>query len=89
MNTAVDNEAYKNVVYTVQSTDVKHVTQDTQYGGLLKVITTTVTRTITERVVASDEDDSDDEVMGTDVPMIDGNRMAPRLGQQPVRSLQY
>lgn len=49
------------VVYSVQDTSTQTKTQETEFGGVLTITTTTVTRTITERIVASDEEDSDDD----------------------------
>ncbi|KEG10845.1 hypothetical protein DQ04_03231050 [Trypanosoma grayi] len=46
------------IVDTAQDTQTDTHVQDTAYGGVLTVRTTTVTRTITERIVGSDEDDS-------------------------------
>ncbi|AYU75868.1 hypothetical protein conserved [Leishmania donovani] len=51
----------KPVVYTVQNTTTDTHTHETEYGGVLTIRTTTVTRTITERLVASDEDDDSSE----------------------------
>ncbi|CAC22632.1 hypothetical protein LMJF_04_0880 [Leishmania major strain Friedlin] len=49
------------VVYTVQNTTTDTHRHETEYGGVLTIRTTTVTRTITERLVASDEDDDSSE----------------------------
>ncbi|KAG5486620.1 hypothetical protein CUR178_07987 [Leishmania enriettii] len=52
---------HKSVVYTLQNTTTDTLTHETVYGGVLTIRTTTVTRTITERLVASDEDDDSSE----------------------------
>ncbi|KAG5507925.1 hypothetical protein JIQ42_07219 [Leishmania sp. Namibia] len=52
---------HKSVVYTLQNTTTDTLTHETAYGGVLTIRTTTVTRTITERLVASDEDDDSSE----------------------------
>ncbi|ORC85395.1 uncharacterized protein TM35_000351390 [Trypanosoma theileri] len=49
------------VVSTVQDTLTDTQMQDTEYGGVLTIRTTTVTRTITEQEVGSDEESSFDE----------------------------
>ncbi|CAJ1015220.1 hypothetical protein Q4I32_000138 [Leishmania shawi] len=51
----------KSVVYTVQNSTTATRAHETEYGGVLTICTTTVTRTITERLVASDEDDDNSE----------------------------
>lgn len=59
------NDDFKSVVYTVQDTYTDTQAHETDCGGVLTIRTTTVTRTITERLVRSDEDeDSSDEEEG-------------------------
>jgi hypothetical protein len=67
-STAVDqvqpmSNDFSSVVYTVQDTFTDTQAHETDYGGMLTIRTTTVTRTITERLVRSDEDEdsSDDD----------------------------
>ena len=57
------DDDYNSVVYTVQDTHTDTQAHETDYGGVLTIRTTTVTRTITERLVRSDEDEdsSDDD----------------------------
>ncbi|KAH9601722.1 Tetratricopeptide repeat [Trypanosoma melophagium] len=52
------------VVSTVQDTMTDTQMQDTEYGGVLTIRTTTVTRTITEQEVGSDEESSFEEEEG-------------------------
>ncbi|KAG5487522.1 hypothetical protein LSCM1_07479 [Leishmania martiniquensis] len=54
-------DEHSSVVYTVQNTTTDTLAHETEYGGVLTIRTTTVTRTITERLVASDEDDNSSE----------------------------
>ncbi|GET85694.1 hypothetical protein LtaPh_0408500 [Leishmania tarentolae] len=54
-------QAQRSVVYTVQNSTTDTHTHETEYGGVLTICTTTVTRTITERLVASDEDSSSED----------------------------
>lgn len=57
-----DEADSRSTVYTVQNTTTDTHANETEYGGVLTIRTTTVTRTITEQLVASDEDtDSSDE----------------------------
>lgn len=60
------NDDYSSVVYTVQDTHTDTHAHETEYGGVLTIRTTTVTRTITERLVRSDEDEdsSEEDEMG-------------------------
>ncbi|KPA75577.1 hypothetical protein ABB37_08459 [Leptomonas pyrrhocoris] len=56
-----DDGAVNSAVYTMQDTYTDTQTHETDYGGVLTIRTTTVTRTIAERLVRSDEDDSSSE----------------------------